>query len=252
MRRRICASAIFAALTVLWWTGVASAQTTGGKGIDALEWFVIKGGVIGWLLILIDVLSWGIIIKYFIEIRRLNILPEAARAQIAELMDSRQYREVIQYTAAEPSFLSYVVHQGLSEASHGYAAMERAMEEASEERTTKMLRKIELLNIIGNISPMMGLLGTVFGMIMAFSRIVEQKGMPPPDRLAGDIGIALVTTFWGLIVAIPALAVYASLRNRIDGLTSEAMMVAQEVLSTFRPTGRKSSESKAGSRAEKS
>jgi len=245
MRRRAWITVVLAVLTVAYFAGVALAQDTGAdRGgesvkISYLDWFIVKGGLIGWAIMLLSVISWAIIIEHFISIRRLNILPDGVRAQIQQMVDAKQYREVIDLTAAEPSFFSYLIHQSLTEAAHGYPAMERAMEEAAEERTTKLLRKIELLNVIGNVSPMMGLLGTVYGMILAFSRIVQKGGMPDPADLASDIGVALVTTFWGLIVAIPALAVYATMRNRIDALSSEALMVSQEMLSRFRPGAKK-------------
>lgn len=244
MRRMTLIGAASTLAPVLWFAGVALAQD-GRMGDDVneisyLDWFVIKGGIIGWLLIAIDFASWAVIIEHFISIRRTTVLPEPVRAQIAEMLEAKQYREVIEYTADEPSDLSYVIHQSLAEAGHGYAAMERAMEEASEERTTKLLRKIELLNVIGNVSPMLGLLGTVYGMIRAFSEIVREQGMPEASKLAGSVGIALVTTFWGLVVAIPALAVYAVMRNRIDALSSETMMTSQEMLSAFRPAPKRS------------
>ena len=218
--------------------GLAAAQAPGGGPVTSIsyfDWFIKRGGLIGWLLIAIDVASWALIIEHFITIRRVNILPDHVRGQVGQLIESGDFGGVIEYTTAEPSMLSYVVHQALAEAAHGYAAMERAMEEASEERTTKLLRKIELLNVIGNVAPMMGLLGTVYGMIRAFSVIVAAGEMPKPGALAEAIGIALVTTFWGLIVAIPALAVYALMRNKIDALSSEAMMAGQEIIGTFRP-----------------
>ena len=113
------------------------------------------------------------------------------------------------------------------------------MEEASEVRTSKLLRRIEVLNVIGNVAPMLGLLGTVYGMIKVFSTIVEEGDMPDASQLANGVGIALVTTFWGLVVAIPALAAYAVIRTRIDSLTSHTMAIAQEAVSTFRPTAKK-------------
>lgn len=193
------------------------------------------GGVIGAIEWLLSIVTVAIIVQYFITIRRQNIMPDLVREQIQVLFDERQYREAIELTAAEPSYLSYVIHAALSEASHGYPSMERAMEEAAEERTTKMLRHIEWLNLIGNVSPMMGLLGTVWGMINAFFKIVEQ-GQPEPALLAESIGIALVTTLLGLGIAIPALAIYAVMRNRIDALSSEAMVSAQTLIATFRPS----------------
>ncbi|KKN66457.1 hypothetical protein LCGC14_0471140, partial [marine sediment metagenome] len=93
------------------------------------------------------------------------------------------------------------------------------------------------LNLIGNVAPMLGLMGTVLGMIGAFFKIVE-TGQVDATSIAGPIGIALVTTLLGLGVAIPALTFFAILRNRIDAITSEAMVICQELISTFRPAGR--------------
>ena len=194
----------------------------GGRWIGAIIW-------------LISIVTVGLIIRYITMIRRSTILPEILRGQIQELFEAKGYRDAIELTGEDPSFLSYVVHAGLTEASHGYPAMERAMEEASEERTTKLLRGIEWLSLIGNIGPMLGLLGTVWGMINVFFTIVSEGGMPNPAALAGGVGVALVTTMLGLGVAIPALAAYAILRNRIDALTSEAMVACQDLISTFRP-----------------
>ena len=195
------------------------------------------GGFIGVLEWLLSVATVAIIVQYFITIRRENIMPPLIQQQIQAMFDEKQYREAIDLTAAEPSYLSYIIHAALSEAAHGYPSMERAMEEAAEERTTKMLRHIEWLNLIGNISPMMGLLGTVWGMIQAFFQIVKKGGMPNPGDLAEAIGVALVTTLLGLGIAIPALAVYAVMRGRIDALSSEAMVASQTLISAFRPGG---------------
>lgn len=240
MRRTLWIQMVILCGIILASSAAAMAQTTdpGDKSLNYWEWFVERGGPIGWLLIFMSFGSLGLMIEHFITIRRANMLPELTRGQIDEMVEVGQFREVIEYTSTEPSMLSYMVHQSLTEAAHGYAAMERAMEEAGEERTGKMLRKIELLNIIGNVAPMLGLLGTVYGMIRAFSDIVAAGEMPPAGQFAGSIGIALVTTFWGLVVAIPALAVFALMRNRIDAVSGEAMMVAQGVIGTFRP-GRK-------------
>ena len=193
------------------------------------------GGVIGYIIWAISVATVALIISYAIKIRRTTILPELMHNQIQDMFEGKEYRDAIDVTATDPSFLGYVVHAALAEAAHGYPAMERAMEEASEERTTKMLRGLEWLNLIGNIGPMLGLFGTVWGMINVFFQIVEEGGMPKPDKLAGGIGIALVTTLLGLAVAIPALAAYAIFRNRIDSLTSEAMVASQDLISNFRP-----------------
>ncbi len=101
--------------------------------------------------------------------------------------------------------------------------------------TTIRLRRIEYLNVLGQVSPMIGLFGTVYGMILAFQAIVAAGGNADPVLLAGGISTALTTTFWGLVVAIPALTGYGIIRNKIDELTTEATMAAEELVNQFRP-----------------
>ncbi len=203
-----------------------------------VEILFVRCGVIGWLLWLLSIVTVALIVQYAITICRANILPTLLREQIQGMFENRQYREVIDLTETEPSFLSCVIHAALAEAAHGYPAMERAMEEAAEERTTKLLRSIEWLNLLGNVGPMLGLMGTVWGMILAFFTMVDRGGDVNAADLAGDIGVALVTTLLGLSVAIPALTVFSIMRNKIDALTSETMMTSQELVSAFRPAGK--------------
>jgi len=116
--------------------------------------------------------------------------------------------------------------------------MLRALARASEEYTADRLRRVEVLNVIGGVAPMVGLFGTVYGMILAFREIVAAGGSPDPVGLAAGIGTALTTTFWGLVVAIPALAGYALIRNTIDSLTSEATLEAEDLINRYQPGSR--------------
>ncbi len=199
---------------------------------------IVEGGAIGWLLWAISIVMVAWSIRCFLRTRRGNLLPPMVLQHLRKRFDAKQYRQAIDATSRQGDFFSYTIHAALTEAPHGYPAMERAMEEAAETRTTQLLRSIEWLNLIGNIGPMLGLLGTVWGMIGAFFTIVK-IGEPDPKALAGDIGVALVTTLLGLGVSIPALSIYAIIRNRIDTLTSEAVLAAQELISTFRPVAKR-------------
>ncbi|MBS3821854.1 MAG: MotA/TolQ/ExbB proton channel family protein, partial [Phycisphaerae bacterium] len=108
--------------------------------------------------------------------------------------------------------------------------------------STRKLRGLELLNVFGAVGPMVGLFGTVYGMIVAFWTIVDAGGQPDPAQLAAGISTALVTTFWGLVVGIPAVAAGALIRTKIEALVTEAMVEAEALIGRFRPGGsRKSS-----------
>lgn len=214
----------------------AQDQANGGTVMRVFDHFLVKGGAITWfVLVPLSVATVALTIEYCISIRRQTFIPADTYRRISEHLEQRQYGDALEYTAEEPSMLSGVINTGLLESQNGYAAMERAVEETLEDRSARMMRKIEYLNVIGNISPMVGLFGTVYGMIGLFASIRQAGGMPEPARIADDISVALVTTFWGLLVAIPALSVFALFRNRIDVLTAECALAANHLLTSFKP-----------------
>jgi biopolymer transport protein ExbB len=207
-------------------------RVTNAAGEKSLDIF---GSILLWLLLTLSVLSVGLIGMMALTNQRKAYVPEGVVAQVKRMMTAGQFRQVIELTSAERSFFSQVLHIALREAAHGYSAVIRSLEQASDELATIRLRRVEYLNILAQVSPMIGLFGTVWGMILAFHAIVMAGGNADPVLLAGGIGTALTTTFWGLIIAIPALAAYAIIRNRIDEFTTEATRAAEELLNEFRP-----------------
>jgi biopolymer transport protein ExbB len=237
--RRIALAAV--ACCVL--TGVVAAEQaapqTTQSDIPYFYVFVVKSGPITWFIqIPLSVAMVALIIRYALVIRRQNVLPEETRQQIDEHFQAKQFREAMDMTAGDPSMLGQVINSGLHQAVNGFAAMQRAVVEAAEEQSIKLMRRIEVLNIIGNISPMIGLFGTVTGMIFAFWAlvdIVQKGGVTDAAQLAAGIMYALGTTFWGLLVAIPALAAFSWFRGRIDTLTDETAATAEELIEVLRP-----------------
>ncbi len=195
----------------------------------------ILGSLIIWFLLLLSMGSIGLIGFMALTNQRKSIIPVGVVEEARRLLSEGQYREAFDLTKREHSFFSQVLAAALREASHGFSAMIRALEQTSDELTTERLRRIEYLNVLGQVSPMIGLFGTVYGMILAFQAIVVAGGNADPVLLAGGIGTALTTTFWGLVVAIPALTGYAIVRNRIDAITAEATLIAEEMVNQFRP-----------------
>lgn len=200
-----------------------------GKSIEVL------GSLLIWFLMLLSMLSIGFIGTMAATNQRKSIAPSLLIEEVKSLLGQGKYREVIDLTETDESFFSKLMNASLREANHGFSAVIRTLEQTSDELTTIRLRKIEYLNVLGQVSPMIGLFGTVYGMILAFQAIVATGGNAQPALLAGGIGTALTTTFWGLIVAIPALSGYAIIRNKIDELTTDATLRAEELLNQFRP-----------------
>ena len=196
-----------------------------------IEWL---GSAIIWLLLLLSAASMALMAAFAWESREDAIAPPELLGRGRGLMRENRSDETLELARANPSFLAEVLTAAIAESDSGRTAMTRAAAQASEERAVHRLRRIEPLNIIGNVAPMIGLFGTVYGMILAFREIVAAGGAPDPVGLAAGIGTALVTTFWGLIVAIPALAVYAVLRNRLDELTTLASRHAEDMINHFR------------------
>ena len=180
--------------------------------------------------------SIALIVEHSITIRRAILVPEVSVAQVKTMFDERRFREALEFCQNDPSFVSSIVHAGLIEAANGYDAMENAMQDATSERVARLFRKLEWLNLLGNVGPMFGLWGTIWGMMMAFGEIEARGGKANPADLAGGIMIALVSTFAGLIVAIPALSAYGIFRSRVEQLSLEAALVAEELLANFKPS----------------
>lgn len=196
-----------------------------------IEWL---GSAIIWLLLILSGASMALMAAFAWESREDAIAPPELLGRGRGLLRENRSDEVLELARVHPSFLAEVLTAAIAESDSGRNAMTRAAAQASEERAVHRLRRLEPLNIIGNVAPMIGLFGTVYGMILAFREIVAAGGAPDPVGLAAGIGTALVTTFWGLIVAIPALAVYAVLRNRLDELTTLASRHAEDMINHFR------------------
>lgn len=203
-----------------------------GSTRSVLQHFVIDGGPITWFaLIPLSVVSIALIIFGFLTIRRgVQMPPSLARALIAAARGG-QLENIREVTTDDETLLAQAAHAGVAQLAHGRDAAIGAVDEAIEHRVGRLFRRIEYLNVLGNVSPMIGLLGTVVGMIQAFNRINAAGGaVPEASKLVGDIAIALVNTFWGLLIAIPALSAYAGLRNRIDAYAAESVKLCDAMI----------------------
>jgi len=158
------------------------------------------------------------------------LMPPGLRDRVQQQLAAGNLKGAIQSCDAQPSFLSFLLRTSMAEAESGWSAVEKALEDAAAEQTARLMRRVEYLAVIGNIAPMLGLLGTVVGLLFAFHEVASTQGVARAADLANGIYHALISTVSGLIVAIPSLAIYAGLRNRVDQLAAEAAYTALHAL----------------------
>ena len=206
-----------------------------GPGIREM---IQAGGLVGYIIVGLSMTMVALIVEHLLSIRRTTLMPPGLAEEVHKLIGEQKFQQASQSCRMNPSYLGRVLGAGLADVSLGYSSTEKAMEDTGMEQSARLFRKIEYLSVIGTIAPMLGLLGTVWGMILAFVEF-ESKANPQVSELAPGIYKALVTTLLGLGVAVPSLAAFAVFRNRIDELVAEASLLAEQVFADFkRSSGR--------------
>jgi biopolymer transport protein ExbB len=213
--------------------GAAATPTATPESLFSLVLENWKDGVF-WTIMILSVVGLTLIIQAFMMNRASVFMPEDITNQIREMISQRKFKELIEFTETDSSFISKAVNPALKRAP-SFSSMKEAMETAIGEQTAEQFRKIEYLNIIGNLGPLLGLMGTVIGMISAFAAMKAAKGDANPSVLAGGISQALTHTFLGLFLAIPCLAAFGILRTIVDRLTVRGALVAEELLLMIKP-----------------
>ena len=193
------------------------------------------------VILLLSVVSLFVIQDNFWRISAKKLMPDKVLSELEARIVHGDITRAIEMCRlkANYSMSTEIIMAGLQRfesSEFGYAEYRSAVEEAGEDVTGRLYRRIEILNVIGAIAPMLGLTGTVVGMIEAFTTIASLEGMARPQELAGGIGQALITTLLGLLVAIPTMVAFSYFRNRIDSIVAEAGKRIEQVMM---PLGRK-------------
>ncbi len=229
-------------LTIVVTSGTTFAQTAGAapaaveqkpKGLVSLILQHVDDPIL-WVIAALSITGLTLIIQAFVKNRASVFMPEETTNQVREMISQRKFKELIEFTETDDSFISKALNPALKRAP-SFSSMKEAMETAIGEATAEQFRRIEYLNIIGNLGPLLGLLGTVLGMINAFAAMEAAKGEADPSKLAGGISQALTHTFLGLFLAIPCLAAFGILRTIVDRLTVRGALTAEELLLMIKP-----------------
>ena len=197
---------------------------------DTFWSIILAGGVVGWTIILLSVAAGALVVEHLLTIRRSTMIPQELADRLFQLVKSGDRARSVELCQANPGFLSNVVLPALMQPWSRWDYVEKAAEDSLADQTGKLYRKTDWLSLIGNIAPMLGLLGTVVGMIVAFRQLSISGGMAIGADLAEGIYLALITTVEGLVVAIPTLAAHAMLTNRVTTLAGDVAFTVEQIL----------------------
>lgn len=199
-------------------------------------WQLIKqGGITMIPLALCSIAVVALVIRNFIALKTDKMLRPDALPQIQHSLSQGDITAAQQAAASNDCMLTTALKAGLNRITSDTVDMEsvrEAIAQSGKTQMTRFMKPINYLSNIGAVSPMLGLLGTVSGMIKAF-RNISISGMGNPEKLAGNIGEALVTTATGLIIAIPAMLFYFYFKNSFADTVSTMGQYISNLLNTL-------------------
>ncbi len=203
-------------------------------------WTVVAGsgifGIVLWLSILgCSVACVALIVDSFITIRQAKISPVDLENQVREAMEEGDVMKALDHCESDPSPLANILSAGFSNVQEGFEAIQDAVGVAADMESERLLQRVTYLNVVGNLSPMLGLLGTVQGMILAFATLATQaSGAGQTAALALNISQALYTTAAGLSVAVPAVGFFYFFKNRATTIILGMERMTMDLIKTLR------------------
>lgn len=234
-RHRFTASTIITAILLAAPQLLAQAASAPPEKKSLLTVWVLDGG---WTMLFIGaaVLAFiGLSIYCFMNFTKAKFVPSDLKAALMDHMTNCRVRSAIELAASHPSFLGRLVAYSFPNIDAtkpddlGRDMIEDSMADFTNNEARRAMVLINYISVCAQASPMLGLLGTVIGMVGCFATL-SSSGAADPSQLAGDISVALLTTLWGLINAIPCIVVFYVLKNKYNGLVSEAITTAEELL----------------------
>lgn len=213
---------------------LAQGDTASGDK-NALQKWVLDGG---WPMILIGLAIVALLalsVFNFINLTKPKFCPDDLKAALLDHMMNCRVRSAIELSASHPSYLGRMLAYSLPNIDAtrpedlGRDAVEDAIADFTINESRKNMVWINYIALIAQAAPMLGLFGTVYGMVGAFGSL-STTGAADPATLAGDIQIALLTTFWGLLTAIPSLVAYFFFKNRLNNLVADSHHVSEELI----------------------
>jgi biopolymer transport protein ExbB len=182
--------------------------------------FVVKGGVLMIPIALCSIIALAIFLERLWSLRRSRVIPRDFLIEIEDLIRREKIPEAITRCRKDNSSMANIIVAGIRNFGKRREIVKESIEEIGRREASTLERYINVVGTIAAIAPLLGLLGTVFGMIKAFN-VISIQGVGNPSSLAGGISEALITTASGLVVAIPTFVLYRYLANKADALIVE-------------------------------
>jgi biopolymer transport protein ExbB len=195
-----------------------------------LSWFIRCSGLIGLLILGLSFYFVATAIRLFIDLRQDIASPPELISQVASLIDQRDLNGAYQALVDSDTVLGRTLSVGLVELEYGLGEAREVMERVGDAETVEMEKRISMLAVLGTLGPMIGLIGTLKGMISSFSVIAMSDVQLKSSEVAGGISEALLLTFEGVALSVPAIYLYAVFRNRVYSISTATMLQADELL----------------------
>lgn len=196
----------------------------------------------GWVMVIIgalSVLALSMVIYYGITLREKKLIPNDVILQIRHYLRDHRYEDIARLCRRSKGMFSKIIVAGLSQGTDDPVAAAATMEAVGRREAETLMRRVRYLSEIATVSPMLGLLGTVLGMIKAFNFIAFDISAVKPVLLANAVAQALVTTAAGLIVAIPCMGFFFYFRGKLQALIGKmeelAVEISDQLVSSAKP-----------------
>ncbi len=219
---------------------LAQEAAEGGAAVTKttmLDKWVINGGWTMIPLVVLFSITMFLVIFCIMDLSKKKFCPEELRAQLVALMTECRAQSAIQHATTSPTYLGRLVAYALPNIDAnrpedlGKDGIEDAIADFTANERPRLMKYVDMLALAGTIAPSIGLFGTVQGMVEAFA-VLAETGQADPAQLAGSISVALLTTFWGLIISIIAVPSFFFLKKHAQALEAECVNAAQEMVNT--------------------
>jgi biopolymer transport protein ExbB len=218
--------------------GAGGAAAEGGANEEAVAhkpksrfwWVIHSSGLIGLFILILSIYFIATVVRLFIELRMSVAAPPEEVAQAEALLAAKDFQGIYNATRESDSFFSRLVSSGIAELPAGLPEARELMDREAEAETVNLERKISMLAVLGSLGPMIGLIGTLKGMIASFAVIALSDTQLKASEVAGGISEALLLTFEGVALAVPAIFFFAFFKNRVSSMSVETLLMADSFI----------------------